>query len=68
MDSNHRKHTLSDLQSDPFGHSGTTPKLSKHFKDSNHYFHYFHSDIIKMELPIGFEPTTVGLQNRCSTN
>ncbi len=28
----------------------------------------FNAPIFKMELPIGFEPTTVGLQNRCSTN
>jgi hypothetical protein len=29
MDSNHRRHTPADLQSAPFGHSGTPPKLFK---------------------------------------
>lgn len=27
MDSNHRKHTLTDLQSVPFGHSGMPPNI-----------------------------------------
>lgn len=27
MDSNHRRHTPADLQSAPFGHSGTTPLI-----------------------------------------
>src|SRR5688572_14262487 len=29
MDSNHRRHTPADLQSAPFGHSGTPPDLSE---------------------------------------
>lgn len=27
MDSNHRRHSPADLQSAPFGHSGTPPKF-----------------------------------------
>ncbi len=32
MDLNHRSHTTTDLQSVPFGHSGTPPHYSKQSK------------------------------------
>ncbi len=36
MDSNHRKRKLSELQSDPFGHSGNCPKqILSLLSDSN---------------------------------
>ena len=56
MDSNHRRHKPADLQSAPFGHFGNSPLGS------------FRSDSQNMELAMGLEPATTGLQNRCSTN
>ena len=55
MDSNHRRRKPADLQSAPFGHSGTHP----HFK-----VHYSKFTIFSLarEPLVGLEPTTAGLQ------
>ena len=55
MDSNHRSRETADLQSAPFGHSGTHP----HFK-----VHYSKFTIFSLarEPLVGLEPTTAGLQ------
>ena len=68
MDSNHRRRTPSDLQSDPFGHSGTTPLCQQTQRYLTRLERRMYSKTFKMELLIGLEPTTVGLQNRSSTN
>ncbi len=52
QDSNLRRHKPTDLQSAPVGHFGIPP-MSKNSI---------------LEPVAGFEPTTGGLQNRCSTN
>lgn len=52
------KLTAADLQSAPFGHSGTPPYVSDQLQ------------LIRagnLEPVKGFEPPTSGLQNRCST-
>ena len=55
QDSNLRSLTTTDLQSAPVGHFGIPP-------------FFFHSKNLRLKEPVaGFEPTTGGLQNRCST-
>ena len=51
-DSNLRRLTPSDLQSDPIGRSGNLPRVRQPGLD---------------KLAVGIEPATYGLQNRCST-
>jgi hypothetical protein len=45
-----------DLQSSPFDHSGTDPNAARL------------RVLFVMEPLVGVEPTTYGLQDRCSTN
>ena len=49
MDSNHRSRKTADLQSAPFGRSGTHPI-------------FFHILLDHLEPLVGLEPTTAGLQ------
>ena len=52
-----------DLQSGPFGRSGTPPSYA---------YNFFNTNLTRVpkhpKLAEGLEPTTCGLQNRCSAN
>ena len=55
MDSNHRRRKPADLQSAPFGHSGTHPNFKVHYSK-------FTIFSLAREPLVGLEPTTAGLQ------